>query len=107
MIDFDEILEPLRDLFKDEVREVGTQLGIPHALVWRQPFPGPGLAVRVIGEITWEKLEVLREADAIFREELEKAGAVSNSILLCLPMCAAWASWVMPAPTDGPLPCGQ
>ena len=84
VIDFDEILEPLRDLFKDEVREVGTQLGIPHALVWRQPFPGPGLAVRVIGEITWEKLEVLREADAIFREELEKAGAVSNQYFAVL-----------------------
>ena len=70
VIAFDEIVEPLRDLFKDEVRETGTQLGIPHELVWRQPFPGPGLAVRVIGEITKEKLELLREADAIFREEI-------------------------------------
>ena len=77
-IAFDEILEPLRDLFKDEVREVGTKLGIPHELVWRQPFPGPGLAVRVIGEITREKLDQLRCADAIFREELEKSGAQSN-----------------------------
>ena len=84
VIDFDEILEPLRDLFKDEVREVGTQLGIPHELVWRQPFPGPGLAVRIIGEITWEKLELLRDADAIFREELEKAGAVSNQYFAVL-----------------------
>ena len=73
VIAFDEIVEPLRDLFKDEVREVGTQLGIPHELVWRQPFPGPGLAVRVIGEITKEKLDTLREADAIFREEIAKA----------------------------------
>ncbi len=73
VIAFESIVEPLRDLFKDEVREVGTKLGIPHALVWRQPFPGPGLAVRVIGEITKEKLDTLREADAIFREEIEKA----------------------------------
>lgn len=74
VIAFDEILEPLRDLFKDEVREAGTRLGIPHELVWRQPFPGPGLAVRVIGEITKEKLDVLREADAIFRQEIASAG---------------------------------
>lgn len=73
VISFDEIVEPLRELFKDEVREAGTQLGIPHELVWRQPFPGPGLAVRVIGEITKEKLEILRDADAIFREEIAKA----------------------------------
>lgn len=74
VISFDEIVEPLRDLFKDEVRAAGTQLGIPHELVWRQPFPGPGLAVRVIGEITKEKLDILREADAIFREEISNAG---------------------------------
>ena len=73
VIAFDEIVEPLRDLFKDEVREVGEKLGIPHNLVWRQPFPGPGLAVRVIGEITKEKLDILREADAIFREEIANA----------------------------------
>ena len=78
VIAFDEILEPLRNLFKDEVREAGTKLGIPRELVWRQPFPGPGLAVRVIGEITKEKLDKLRSADAIFREELERAGAQSN-----------------------------
>ena len=71
---FDEIVEPLRDLFKDEVREVGMQLGIPYDLVWRQPFPGPGLAVRVIGEITKDKLDILRDADAIFREEIKNAG---------------------------------
>ena len=74
VISFDEIVEPLRDLFKDEVREVGTQLGIPYHLVWRQPFPGPGLAVRVIGEINKEKLDMLRDADAIFREEIHLAG---------------------------------
>ncbi len=84
VIAFDEILEPLRDLFKDEVREVGTQLGIPHELVWRQPFPGPGLAVRVIGEITKEKLDTLREADAIFREELEKGQVGSNQYFAVL-----------------------
>ena len=78
VIAFDEILEPLRDLFKDEVREVGTKLGIPKELVWRQPFPGPGLAVRVVGAITKEKLDTLREVDAIFREELEAAGARSS-----------------------------
>lgn len=74
VIDFDEIIEPLRELFKDEVRAVGTELGIPADLVWRQPFPGPGLAIRVIGEITKEKLDTLREADAIFREEVVNAG---------------------------------
>ena len=73
-VDFKEIIEPLRNLFKDEVRKLGLELGIPENLVWRQPFPGPGLAVRIIGEITWEKLEILRDADAIFREEIAKAG---------------------------------
>lgn len=73
VISFESIAEPLRDLFKDEVREVGEKLGIPKELVWRQPFPGPGLAVRVTGEITKEKLDVLRHADAVFREELEKS----------------------------------
>lgn len=72
-MEFEQIVEPLRDLFKDEVRKVGLQLGIPEALVFRQPFPGPGLAVRIIGEITFDKLEILREADYIFREELEKS----------------------------------
>lgn len=73
-IDFKEIIEPLRELFKDEVRKVGEELGIPKELVWRQPFPGPGLAIRTIGEVTKEKLDILREADAIFREEIAKAG---------------------------------
>ena len=84
VIAFDEILEPLRDLFKDEVREVGTRLGIPKELVWRQPFPGPGLAVRIVGEVTREKLALLRDADAIFRQELEAAGVVSNQYFAVL-----------------------
>ena len=73
VMEFEEIVEPLRDLFKDEVRKVGLELGIPEELVFRQPFPGPGLAVRIIGEITHDKLDTLREADWIFREELEKS----------------------------------
>ena len=78
VIDFDEIVEPLRELFKDEVRAVGTKLGLPSELVWRQPFPGPGLAVRVLGEVTAEKLAVLREADAVFREEIAAAQLVKT-----------------------------
>jgi len=71
---FESIIEPLKYLFKDEVREVGLQLGIPYGLVWRQPFPGPGLGVRIIGEITREKIRLLQEADAVVREEIEYAG---------------------------------
>lgn len=74
VIDFDDMLEPLRNLFKDEVRRLGQALGIPKGIVWRQPFPGPGLAIRCLGEVTAEKLDILREADAIFREEIEKTG---------------------------------
>jgi GMP synthase (glutamine-hydrolysing) len=69
-----ELVEPLRYLFKDEVRAVGTALGLPGELVWRQPFPGPGLAVRCLGEVTEERLEKLRAADAILTEELQAAG---------------------------------
>ena len=74
VVDFKGLIEPLRNLFKDEVRELGAELGLPDYLVWRQPFPGPGLAIRVMGEITKEKLEILRDADAIFREEIATAG---------------------------------
>ena len=65
-----ELVEPLRMLFKDEVRRIGRELGLPDSLVWRQPFPGPGLAIRCLGEVTWDRLESLRAADAIFRDEL-------------------------------------
>lgn len=77
-VDFKEIVEPLRDLFKDEVRKTGLELGIPENLVYRQPFPGPGLAIRVIGDITDDKLTILKDADAIFREEIANAGLHKN-----------------------------
>ena len=73
-VDFKEIVEPLRNLFKDEVRKVGCHLGIPDELVMRQPFPGPGLGIRIIGDITEEKVKIVQDADAIFREEMKKAG---------------------------------
>jgi GMP synthase (glutamine-hydrolysing) len=68
------LIEPLRYLFKDEVRKIGLELGVPRDLIYRQPFPGPGLAIRIVGEVTEEKLEVLRKADAIVREEIKKSG---------------------------------
>jgi len=73
-VDFKEIIEPLRNLFKDEVRKAGLELGIPEKLVYRQPFPGPGLGIRIIGEVTPEKVVMVQEADAIYREEIAKAG---------------------------------
>lgn len=87
------LVEPLRDLFKDEVRRVGLALGLPESIVWRQPFPGPGLAIRCLGDITFERLETLREADAIFREELNNAdllrhdsGGTSQAFAVLLPV---------------------
>lgn len=77
-VDFEEIIEPLRDLFKDEVRALGESLGMPRHIVWRQPFPGPGLAIRIIGDITEEKLNILREADYILRDEIAKNGLDSE-----------------------------
>jgi len=77
-VDFKEIIEPLRSLFKDEVRKTGLELGIPENLVYRQPFPGPGLAIRIIGDITDDKLTILKDADSIFREEIANAGLHKN-----------------------------
>ena len=71
-VDFKEIVEPLRDLFKDEVRQSGRELGLPEYLVTRQPFPGPGLAIRIIGEVTAEKVAIVQDADYIYREEVDK-----------------------------------
>jgi len=73
-VDFKEIIEPLRNLFKDEVRKAGEELGIPEEIVWRQPFPGPGLAIRIIGDVTRDKLEIVRDSDHIFRTEIANAG---------------------------------
>jgi GMP synthase (glutamine-hydrolysing) len=87
-LDF-ELIEPLRDLFKDEVRTLGLELGLPEDIVWRHPFPGPGLAVRCLGEVTKERLETLREADAIVVEEIKAAGLyrqTSQSFAVLLPV---------------------
>ena len=77
-----ELVEPLRDLFKDEVRSLGTELGLPDEMVWRQPFPGPGLGVRIIGEVTPERAATLQEADATVRAEIAAAGGAVRSVQL-------------------------
>jgi GMP synthase (glutamine-hydrolysing) len=84
-----QLIEPLRNLFKDEVRAVGEAIGLPHEIVWRHPFPGPGLAIRILGEVTWDRLEALRMADAIFLDELRAARlyrAVSQAFAVLLPV---------------------
>ena len=81
---FEGVVEPLRGLFKDEVRALGAMLGLPKKLVWRQPFPGPGLAIRIIGDITREKLDILREADAIAREEIDRSRAKADQYFTVL-----------------------
>ena len=84
-----ELIEPLRDLFKDEVRAMGLELGLPEDLVWRHPFPGPGLSVRCLGDITEKRLATLREADAIFIDELRRAGLyrdVQQAFAVLLPV---------------------
>jgi len=84
LVDFKEIIEPLKMLFKDEVRKLGEELGLPKHLVNRQPFPGPGLGIRIIGEVTAEKVKIVQEADAIYREELDKSGVVANQYFAAL-----------------------
>ena len=105
------LVEPLRTLFKDEVRKVGAELGLPEAIVCRQPFPGPGLGIRIIGEVTRERLETLRAADAIAREELTAAGpgpARSGSARSCCsPTSAASACRATAAPTATRSCCGR
>ena len=83
------LIEPFRELFKDEVRQLGLELGLPEDIVWRQPFPGPGLAIRIIGSVTAQRLAILREADAIVRDEIERAGLsriIWQSFAVLLPI---------------------
>jgi GMP synthase (glutamine-hydrolysing) len=84
-----ELIEPLRELFKDEVRELGTELGVPDAIIWRHPFPGPGLAVRILGEVTPQRVALLQEADAIAMKEIRRAGlyrAIWQAFVVLLPV---------------------
>ena len=96
-----ELTEPLRQLFKDEVRVVGEELGLPENMVWRQPFPGPGLAIRIIGEVTAERLDILRQADFVLQEEVRRAGLYRDlwQSFAVLPAVRAWACRATSAPT--------
>ena len=103
------LLEPLRELFKDEVREVGREFGLPDRLVWRHPFPGPGLAIRILGEVDRKRLDILRQADAIVIEEMLAAGyyrRVWQAFACCSPS-APWGSWGMSAPMRTSSPSGS
>ena len=116
-VDFKEIIEPLRNLFKDEVRKAGLELGIPEKLVFRQPFPGPGLGIRIIGEVTAEKVRIVQDADYIYREEVDAAveeyrkehgeapDGCQTSISPRSPICEAWVSWAMRERTITRLHC--
>ena len=104
------LVEPLRNLFKDEVRQVGAQLGLPEAMVWRQPFPGPGLGIRIVGAVTRERLDVLRHADRIARESFRPRGSTETSGSArssCWPTCARSVSKATAAPTATPSCCGR
>ena len=103
------LVEPLRELFKDEVRALGRELGLPEQLVGRHPFPGPGLAIRIPGEVTREKAEILRKADAVFIEEIRNAGLYDAiwQAFACCCRSAASGSWATRAPTITPAPCAR
>ena len=102
------LLEPLRELFKDEVRRLGSALGLPAEMVNRHPFPGPGLAVRVLGEVTKERVEIARRADAIFMRRLREAGLYDSAgagLLRCYCRCGRSASWAIIALMKMLSPC--
>ncbi len=97
-----DLIEPLRELFKDEVRELGLELGMPEEAIYRQPFPGPGLGIRIMGEVTGERLAILRQADVIVLEEMKKERLVPQGLaVVCGACCRSRrsASWAMAGPT--------